>query len=53
MEQCAAREQLFRQDLVDGKELPPISPIVKEPKELALLLGPQAAPGWLQAADTD
>jgi len=53
MEQCAAREQLFRQDLVDGKELPPISPIVKEPKELALLLGPKAAPGWLQAADTD
>ena len=49
MEQLDAREKILREDVLAGKPLPPIAELLKDAAALVAVLGPRAAPAWLQS----
>lgn len=49
MEQVDARERLLRDEVLNGRELPPLSEALKDAGAVVGLLGAQSAPEWLLA----
>jgi hypothetical protein len=51
IEQVSAREQLLRDEVRSGSELPELSRSLKEARAVARLLGERDAPSWLSATE--